>query len=309
MKKIVFVIPPSVELLDLAGPVQVFTEAKFYGFDIDIEFYSFQTNMVSAVGLPFGKIENYKKAKLKEGDFIFIPGIHFESLERQISTEKVFFKWLADCSKRKINICSVCNAAFVLGEAGLLDNKECTTHWRRIDLLQTLFPRAKVLTDVLFAKSDNIYTSAGISAGIDLALSILEELTDPLFVNKVARGLVVYHRRSSRHTQQSIYLDYRNHINPKIHQVQDFLIENIATEISIKKLAMLVCMSPRNLSRVFKEATDITIIEFLTKLRLEKAKTLKNNPDFTTDFIASECGFQSARQLQRILKSAKENEK
>jgi transcriptional regulator GlxA family with amidase domain len=309
MKKIVFIIPPSVELLDLAGPVQVFTEAKFYGFDINIEFYSFQTNTVSAVGLPFGKIENYKKTKLQEGDFVFIPGIHFESLERHISTEKAFFKWLADCSKRKINICSVCNAAFVLGEAGLLDDKECTTHWRRIDLLQTLFSKAKVLEDVLFVRSENIYTSAGISAGIDLALSILEELTDPLFVNKVARGLVVYHRRSSKHTQQSIYLDYRNHINPKIHQAQDYLIENIATEISIEKLATLVCMSPRNLSRVFKDATEITIVEYLTKLRLEKAKSLKNNPDFTIDYIASECGFKSARQLQRILKSATENEK
>jgi transcriptional regulator GlxA family with amidase domain len=309
MKKIIFIIPPSVELLDLAGPVQVFTESKFYGFDIEIEFYAFQSNIVSAVGLPLGKIETYEKGHPQKGDFIFIPGIHFEGLERHISTEKAFFKWLVDCSERKVNICSVCNAAFVLGEAGLLDNQECTTHWRRIDLLQTMFPKSKVLTDVLFVKSDNIYTSAGISAGIDLALSILEELTNPLFVNKVARGLVVYHRRSSKHTQQSIYLDYRNHINPKIHQVQDFLIENIAHEISIEKLATLVCMSSRNLSRVFKEVTEITVVEYLTELRLEKAKTLKNNPEYTIDYIASECGFKSARQLQRILKSAKENEK
>ncbi len=309
MKKIVFVIPPSVELLDLAGPVQVFMEAKFYGFEISLEFYSFQPNLVSAARLPFGKIESYKKAKLQKGDFVFIPGIHFESLERQVLTEKAFFKWLAECSKKNINICSVCNAAFVLGQAGLLDNKECTTHWRKVELLQTLFPRAKVLTDVLFVKSENIYTSAGISAGIDLALSILEEITDPQFVNKVARGLVVYHRRSSKHTQQSIYLDCRNHINPKIHQVQDFLIENMASEISVEKLAALVCMSPRNLSRIFKEVTETTIVEYLTKLRFEKATTLKNNPEFTIDYIAAQCGFKSARQLQRILKPAVKNEK
>lgn len=309
MRKIVFVIPPSVELLDLAGPIQVFTEAKFYGFNIDLEFYSFQSNTISAVGLPFGKMKNYTKAKLQEGDFIFIPGVHFESLERHISTEKAFFKWLSASSERNINICSVCNAAFILGEAGLLDNRECTTHWRRIDLFGQLFPKAKVLTDVLFVKSGNIYTSAGISAGIDLALSILEELTSPYLVNKVARGLVVYHRRSSKHSQQSIYLDYRNHINPKIHQVQDLLIENMASEVSIEKLATLVNMSPRNLSRVFKEMTNITIVEYLTKLRLEKARTLKSNPDYTIDYIAAECGFKSARQLQRILKVASENEK
>jgi transcriptional regulator GlxA family with amidase domain len=309
MKKIIFIIPSSVELLDLAGPLQVFTEAKFYGFDICIEFYSLHSNTISAVGLPFGEIEYYKKAKLQEGDFVFIPGMHFESIASHVSVEKMFFKWLVECFQQNVNICSVCNAAFILGEAGLLDNRECTTHWRRIDLLQSLFPKAKVLTDILFVKSDTIYTSAGVSAGIDLALSILEELTDPLFVNKVARGLVVYHRRSSKHSQHSIYLDYRNHINPKVHQAQDFLIENIANEISIEVLAAKVCTSPRNLSRIFKEVTEITIVEYRTKLRLEKARTLINNPEYTIDYIAAECGYKSARQLQRILKTVLNNEK
>lgn len=305
MRKIAFIIPQGVELLDLAGPVQVFSEARFYGFDIDIEFYSIQKKPVSAVGLPFGEISNYKKAKLTKGDFLFIPGIHFESLKRNVSAESSFFKWLQLQSEKKINICAVCNAAFVLGEAGLLKNKSCTTHWRSTELLQSLYQAANVLTDVLFVKSENIYTSAGICAGIDLALSVLEEISNPVLVNKVARGLVVYHRRSDKHTQQSIYLDYRNHINPKIHLVQDHLIENIAGENSVEKLAALVAMSPRNLSRIFKEVTQITIIEYLTKLRLEKAQTLKNNPDYTIDFIASECGFKSARQLQRIFKKHK----
>ncbi|MDP4262793.1 MAG: DJ-1/PfpI family protein [Bacteroidota bacterium] len=309
MKKIAFIIPPSVELLDLAGPVQVFTEAQFHGFEITIEFYSFHSTTVSAAGLPFGKIENYRQAVLKEGDFLFIPGVNFESLEKHLKTEKAFFEWLAGCSENNITICSVCNAAFVLGAAGLLDNKECTTHWRRAGLLQARFPKTKVLTDVLYVKSGNIYTSAGISAGIDLALSILEEWKDPLFVHKVARGLVVYHRRSHQHTQQSIYLDYRNHVNPKIHQVQDFMIEHISSEISLEILAARVNMSPRNLSRVFKETTGITTVDYLTKLRLEKATTLKNNPDYTLSYIASECGFHSARQLQRILKEGSSIEK
>ena len=309
MKKIAFIIPPSVELLDLAGPVQVFTEAKFYGFETRIDFYSLQSKATSTAGLSFGKVQNYKKAKLQEDDFVFIPGVQFESLQKHVQEEKPFFKWLKQQAERGINICSVCNAAFVLGEAGLLDNKECTTHWRRSDALQKKFPKAKVLTDVLFVKSGNIYTSAGISAGIDLALSILEELKDPLFVNKVARGLVVYHRRSHAHTQQSIYLDYRNHVNPKIHQAQDYIIEHVADEVSIEKIAEHVCMSPRNLSRVFKEITGITIGEYLTKLRLEKAKTLKNNPEYTLCFIAAECGFKSNRQLQRILKENNGHEK
>jgi len=220
-------------------------------------------------------------------------------------TEKNFFKWLKDCSNKKVFVCSICNGAFALGHAGLLKDTECTTHWRRIEEMQQEFPTAKVITDILFKKSNNVYTSAGISAGIDLALAILEELKGPLFTHKVARGLVVYHRRSERHTQQSIYLDYRNHINPAIHIVQDHMIEHLSDENSIEDLASLVSMSPRNLSRIFKEKTGTTILEYLTQLRLELAKTMLNNPDFTIEYIASKCGFKTARQLQRILKANK----
>ena len=304
MRTIAFIIPPFVELLDLAGPVQVFTEARFHKLEVNIKFYSIQPNIISSAGLPFGKIENYKKAKFSPGDFIFIPGFDYDALNKNLFQETKFFTWLAGWSVKKISICSVCNATFILGKAGLLDNRECTTHWRRIDSLKTLFPKAIVLSDVLFVKSDNIYTSAGVSAGIDLVLAILEDLTNSLFVNKVARGIVVYHRRSSKHSQQSIYLDYRNHINPKIHELQDFLIENIASKITLEQLADIACMSKRNLSRVFKEVTGVTVIEYLTKLRSEKAKTLKNNPDYTIDLIAEACGFKSARQLQRILKNS-----
>ncbi|HMI66589.1 MAG TPA: DJ-1/PfpI family protein [Cyclobacteriaceae bacterium] len=301
--KVAFIVPPNVELLDLAGPVQVFTEAKMYGFAVDIEFYAYTAETTSAAGLGFGKVANYKEAQLKEGDFLFVPGMDYDYLTSEVfRAEQEYFSWIGNCSKDQVTICSICNGAFVLGEAGLLDGQECTTHWRRVDALQVRFPKARVVPDTLYVKSGNIYTSAGISAGIDLALGILEELKGPRFVHKVARGLVVYHRRAQSHSQQSIYLDFRNHVNPKIHEVQDFLVDNIAGENSIESLASSVAMSPRNLSRVFKEVTGSTIVEYLTRLRLENARMLLNNPEYTIDYIASQCGFKTARQLQRILK-------
>jgi len=303
MRKLAFIIPPAVELLDLAGPVQVFTEAKFYGFEADIEFYQYRETPVSTSGLGFGKIENYKNAKLKEGDFVFMPGMNFEYVNSiAFKAERAFFNWLKECSEKKITVCSICNGAFALGHAGLLKNTECTTHWRRVSELQTQFPQAKVVADILYVKSNDIYTSAGISAGIDLALAILESFKGALFTHKVARGLVVYHRRSGRHKQQSIYLDYRNHINPQIHEVQDYLIDNLSKENSIESLAALVGMSPRNLARVFKEKTGSTVLEYLTLLRKEYANTMLNNPEYTIEYIASKCGYKTARQLQRILK-------
>ncbi len=303
MKKMAFIIPPTVELLDLAGPAQVFTEAKFYGFEVALEFYSYQQDIISTSGLGFGKVASFKEAVLKEGDYLFIPGMDFEYVRSiEFRAQREFFNWIKECADKKVFICSICNGAFAVGEAGLLKDTECTTHWRRIEELQSRFPNAKVITDILFKKSNNVYTSAGISAGIDLALAILEELKGALFTHKVARGLVVYHRRNHNHSQQSIYLDYRNHINPKIHEVQDYLIEHLSKENTVEELASHVSMSPRNLSRVFKEKTGSTILEYLTLLRIEYAKTMLNNPEFTIEYIASQCGFKTARQLQRILK-------
>lgn len=303
MLNVAFIVPPHVELLDLAGPAQVFTEAKAQGLDAAIEFYSLHDGSTSTAGVAFGAIKRYKDAELNAGDFIFVPGTGHDYLQSaQFGAEKDFFNWLANCAANKVNTCSICTGAFFLGEAGLLDNRECTTHWRRTDELKARYPKANVLADILYVKSDTIYTSAGISAGIDLALAILESLKGPHFVHKVARGLVVYHRRDQSHSQKSIYLDFRNHINPKIHEVQDFLINNLAKENSIEELSEMIAMSPRNLSRVFKESTGLTIVEYLTELRREMAKTLLNNPDYTIDYIASQCGFKTARQLQRILK-------
>jgi transcriptional regulator GlxA family with amidase domain len=305
MQKVAFIIPPTVELLDLSGPVQVFTEAKFYGMDIEMEFYQYSEEPISTAGLGFGKIANYQTANLQAGDFVFVPGMDNEYVNSiSFAAEHHFFKWLKANADNHVNICSICNGAFALGHAGLLKDVECTTHWRRVKALQAQFPQAKVIADILYVKSNNVYTSAGISAGIDLALAILEDVKGPLFTHKVARGLVVYHRRSGKHKQQSIYLDYRNHINPQVHEVQDYLIDNLSQENDIASLAALVGMSARNLSRVFKEKTGSTVLEYLTLLRKEYATTMLNNPDYTLEYIAAACGFKTARQLQRILKGS-----
>lgn len=241
------------------GPIQVFTESKFYGY---------QDDPASIAGLGFGNLHHFKNAKLKEGDFVFVPGMDYEYVSRiPFKAERTFFNWLKECSVNKITVCSICNGAFALGYACLLNNTECTTHWRRVNDLQTLFLKAKVVADILYVKSNNVYTSAGISPGIDLALAILEEFNGALFTHKVARGLVVYHRRSGRHKQESIYLDYRNHINPLLHEVQDYMIDKLSKENSIENLAGLVGMSPGNLSRVFKEKTGSPVLEYLTLLR------------------------------------------
>src|SRR5689334_3156283 len=159
MRKLAFIIPPEVELLDLAGPVQVFVESKFYGLELDIAFYHFDDHPVSTAGLGFDKVTHYNDAELKEGDYVFMPGTRFEYImSTRFKAQQEFFTWLKDCSDRKITVCSICNGAFALGHAGLLKDTECTTHWRRVSELQKQFPSAKVVADILYIKSNNIYT-------------------------------------------------------------------------------------------------------------------------------------------------------
>lgn len=272
-RKIVFIIPPTVELLDLAGPVQVFVEARFYGFDIDIEFYIYSKNVISTSGLTFGKLRDYSKARLKQGDYVFIPGMDHRYINSpKFKAEKKFFRWIKSNAEKKVFICSVCNGAFVLGNAGLLKNRRCTTHWRRVSQLQQEFPTANVVDDVLFVKTDNIYSSGGISAGIDLALDVITDLKGPQFTQVITRGLVIYHRTTPLQGERSVFLEYRNHINPEVHTIQDYLTENPSRKISHEKLASMVSMSPHNLAILFKEVTGVTIKKYVTQLRQEHAK-------------------------------------
>lgn len=303
-RKIIFFIPSKVQILDLTGPVQVFYEANSYGAEYDLQFVSIQNNLMSAGGLPFGLISHYSKAVLKPGDYIFIPGAEMDYLRSEsFKKQKEFFKWLRSMPEREVSVCSVCTGAFILAEAGLLENKRCTTHWRRLEELRKSYPAVLAEPNILFTHTDYIYTSAGITSGIDLSLAIIEEHYGPLFTHKVARELLVYHRRSQNHSQQSIYLDYRNHLHLAIHQAQDWLIENLHKKITIDELAEIVNMSTRNLTRAFKNATGITINEYMKRLRLEKAATLSNNPEYGTEYIAGQVGYLNARQLRRIKKN------
>jgi len=194
--------------------------------------------------------------------------------------------------------------AFLLAESGLLNDKQCTTHWRFIDRLQLKFPRVQAQKNKVFVKSDNIYTSAGVTTGIDLALFLIEKKHGKLTAIKIAEELVVYIRRKGMDEQQSVYLQFRNHQDQKVHIVQDWIIHNLDKTATITSLAELVHISPRNLSRIFKKITGTTIGQYRTVLRIEKAKSLANNSGYKMEYIAQLCGFKSAKQLRTILDSA-----
>ena len=301
--QIVQLVIPHIHLLDLAGPDQVFYEAIGFGADLKITYCSFENELLTSTSLPFGKLRHFSEIHFQPNDYLLIPGADVTYLlSDTFRQQKELFKWLNLAHQKRVCICSICTGAFVLAQAGLLDGLTCTTHWKRTTQLQQLFPKTKVQENILFTEQNRILTSAGVAAGIDLALYIVGKLKDDLFAFKVARELVIYRRRQGNEAQESIFLQYRNHIHSGIHQVQDWLQEHIHQKNNLADLAEIACMSTRNLTRAFKKETGISINEFATLIRLEKIKQLRKNPAITRYEIAKACGLKSERQLARLMK-------
>jgi transcriptional regulator GlxA family with amidase domain len=295
--KVIFYLNKSVHLLDLAGAVQAFYEARQYGQSYQLVFCSDDVSPVCSAGLPFAALAHYSTIEPGPGDLLIVAGFQL----RELSRAKGLLDWLRKVAAREAFLCSVCTGAFLLAEAGLLDNGECTTHWRYTEQLRREYPRVRVLTDRLFVKCGNIYTSAGVTTGIDMALFLLEERHGPEFAYKVARELVVYIRRDGSEPQESVYLQYRSHVNGDIHTVQDWMIHHLQQKIRIEELAALIYTSPRNLTRLFKSTTGATIGQYLEKLRVEKAVHLLRQRA-KVGAIPGQCGLQSTNQLRSLLK-------
>lgn len=304
---ICFVLLPKVHLLDLSGPAQVFYEASQFGSThYAIQFAGLEKETVAEQGLLLVGLKVLKEVQLKKGDFVVVPGIDFKSFqEGQLAKPiRLLGPWLKEQWQRGVNVASICSGSLVLAEVGLLNGKRCTSHWKCIDYIKRNYPAAQVETDQLFVNDGNVYTSAGMTSGIDMALSILEQVHGPVLPAKVAREMVVYLRRNHDDHQQTIYLDYQTHFNPAIHRVQDYIISNPSRNPGLLELAKVGNVSVRNLTRLFKKATGHTIIEFKNSVRVEMARTLLHNADFTLEKIAGLCGFQNARQLRRVWKAS-----
>jgi len=306
--KAVFVIPPAVHLLDITGPAHVFYEATDYGADIRLFFCNVHANqqkVQSSASLFLAELTDFDQMELNAGDLIFVPGLDSTLLldENFLTTSRAFQYWLKKQHENGVMICSVCTGAFLLAEAGLLDGKECTTHWKYIDRFKARYPAALLQTNRLFVKADSIYTSAGVASGIDLSLFLLEELYGSSFTVKIAKEIVVYTRRNEQDPQLSIFMQFRNHMDQRIHTVQDLITQSFNKKISIAHLADKVYMSPRNLTRLFRKTTQISIGDYTSKLRKERAMQMIA-AGHTVQAAAQSCGLKSNNQLRAVMAKA-----
>lgn len=296
-QRVIFLVLGGVELLDLAGPAQVFSMAASLGAPYSLHFCANNPLVRSAQGLFLGQLEPLPS--VCASDVVMVAGVALDQLNQPVLDSDTR-RWLIDAHTNGTRIASVCTGAVVLGEAGLLDGRRCTTHWFMIEDLQQRYPMARILDSVLYVSDRGIITSAGIASGIDMALSLVEQQHGPRLAASVARYLVIYLRRNGSAPQQSVYLEYRNHLHPGVHRVQNWLAEHAMESVSLAELARVANMSVRSFSRAFKEATGLTPVQYQQRLRLEVAATLLQNSDLSIEAIAARCGFEDARHFRRL---------
>ncbi len=304
MSNTVFLMLPKLQILDLAGPAQVFDQANDSGANYHIEYVGVADRIVTAQGPVFSELRNFEEVNLKAGDTLFIPGTRPELLNKDYYDKLPvnLWEWLRSLYDENVRISSVCTGSFFLAEAGLLNEKSCTTHWTCQQLFQKSYPKIEVKFDVLYTKEFPIYTSAGVASGIDLSLALVEEDYGPYIASDVAAKLIVYYRRNPDDNQVSTYFNYRNHSYGGIHKVQNLITQFPKTRFSLDRLAIEANMSSRNLTRKFKEATGITITEFSQIVKLELAKNLINYSNSGVDESAQLSGLSTSKNLGRVWK-------
>jgi transcriptional regulator GlxA family with amidase domain len=304
---IFMVVPPRVLLLDVAGPMEVLRKANLEqaAVQFTVAYVGPAPDIGSSIGLGVHGIAPLPQ-HLPDGCMVVIAGSTEQPLggpgpnpAEEAAQEQAIVDWLQQTVRPSMRLVSICSGALLAARAGLLDGYECTTHHATIAALTRLAPAARVRDNRLFVEDRNRLTSAGITAGIDLMLHIVAQLTGHATALAVARYLVVYLRRGAADPQLSPWLEGRNHIHPAIHRAQDAIAKEPARDWSVPTLAQTVGTSPRSLSRLFNACAGMSVTDYVNRLRVALAQELIANSRLDMEAVAERSGFASPRQLRR----------
>ena len=298
MTRVIFLLIPGLHLLDLAGPAQAFGTAAGLGCGYELAYVAEQEDVPTAQGLTVRAATAWPA--LAEDDLIIVPG--WRARPAIAGSGPVAAATLRALAAHHANggiVASVCAGADLLGRAGLLDGRRCTTHHDIQEELARRYPRATVIRDVLYVIDERVATSAGIASGIDLALHLIAVRDGPATAARTAREMVVYARRNGDEQQASAMLRHRNHLSDTAHHAQDHIEAGFAGPLPLAEIAGKCGVSGRILTRRFTEATGLTPLRYQQLLRLERAEHLIGH-GATIEAAARAVGFQDARMLRRL---------
>jgi transcriptional regulator GlxA family with amidase domain len=300
VQRIAIVIHEGIQALDVAGPTDVFSEANAYVAKED----RYETLLIAADRRPLRASNNMQIVadlgfdEAVDGfDILLVAG---GPTLPDAAPDPKLMNWLRLAPDRAKTYGSVCTGAFALGHAGLLDGHRVTTHWQNAQKLAALFPAAHIEQDLIYLRDGRLVTSAGVTAGIDLALALVGQQHGPDVALKVAKRLVVVAQRQGGQSQFSPYLTATADPASPIARIQDYVRSNLVGRHTLKSLAAEVGMSSRNLARHFVQEAGITPHEFVERARIDAARMLLEGSDRALKAVAHDCGFGTADRMRIV---------
>ncbi|MFD4746116.1 GlxA family transcriptional regulator [Streptomyces rubiginosohelvolus] len=286
----------GVQLLDVTGPAEVFTTANGHGGRYDVRIVSVTGQDVrTSGGIRLGVDGGLGSLPGRLGTLL-VPG---RRDWRRAADDAALTSGVRDLARRSRRVASVCAGAFVLAEAGLLDGRRAATHWRLAGELAASYPAVTVESDPLFVRDGHVITSAGITAGMDLALSLVEEDHGAGTARETARELVVFMARPGGQSQFSARLRPREAEHPAVRAAMDAVSADPGGPHTPATLARLGKVSARHLSRLFRGETGLSPAQYIESVRLEAAQALLASGTDPVEVVAEGAGFGSAETMRR----------
>jgi transcriptional regulator GlxA family with amidase domain len=297
-RRVAFLLFPDFQLLDAAGPIAAFEIAERYRPG------SYESRIIAKRA---GAVASTSGASIHAGALVRPASIDTLVVAggegtRAAASDMRIVKFVGACGEQARRVASVCSGAYVLAATGLLDGRPATTHWTRSEDFARKFPRVKVDADRIFVKSGKFWSSAGITAGIDLSLALIAEDLGEALARKVAQQLVVYYRRPGGQSQFSTLLELER-ADGRFAPLLDFVRSNLRERLSVEDLAAKACMSPRNFARLFQSETGTSPARAVMRLRAETARAQIESGGGSVQEVARNCGFGDPERMRRAFVS------
>lgn len=300
---VVFIVFPEVKLLDLSGALQVFEDAnsvcaaRYKTAILGLQAGPVKTD--TAVSISADAISQWCEPAIDTLIVAGGPGTRAASANSDMIAE---VRRLAAASTR---VASICTGAYVLAAAGLLDHRRCVTHWESCADLQDRFPLLDVDPDPIYVRDENVWTSAGVTAGIDMALAMVAADHGRQAALALARSLVAYMMRPGGQSQFSPVLDQQTSDSAgRFEVLHNWIIDNLTSDLRVETLAEQANMSPRNFARVYTVETGSSPARAVERFRVEAARRLLEDTDLPILTIADRCGFNDDERLRRAMARA-----
>jgi transcriptional regulator GlxA family with amidase domain len=298
-RRVVLVGFDGLQSLDLIGPNEVFSIASRLVPDAyAVQIVAVRNSFTSWSGV---RMEAHRTTQRCSGpiDTLIVAGgegVHDAEEEQEL------IGFISRAAARSRRVASVCTGAFLLARAGLLGGHEATTHWSECHDLARRYPDVDVHSDPIFVRSGNVYTSAGVTAGIDLALALVEEDLGPKVARDVARWLVLFLRRPGGQSQFSAALAGQRAEREPLREVQAWMVDHLDADLSVPALAVRAYMSPRNFARAFKREVGMTPGAYVETLRVERARAMLETGGERVEQVAHRCGFGTVETMRRVFR-------